>query len=377
MECKDGTPENYSGPYSTRILKIFVTNLPEGCSGNDLAFHVHPFGQIFDLYIARKRDKGGNCFGFISLLDVKDKDELLRNLRSIRMGDYKLWFNVARFVLEECEIDSHRDQRPTMFEPGKDAPGIIDGKKDSKVGSSEVGARSFKEMLVGLSIMVDNEGLGLGSLHGLAAVVRMVDFSALKNIKVIMKDLSFKADHIQYIGGLNLLITFCDYDSVVKFKDEASLVLDKFVSIAIWKGQVLGFERLAWLKVQGIPLHVLSNEVIDSIGGLFERVVHKDTRSKFDVDLSYEYAGVLVGDGKHVDEEITLNWKDRKFRVWVTEDNEELVPEFLEPSDLGNSNGMEDVDDDDLGNLSPEQVNVDENVEINEMIDQILPETDE
>ncbi|MFS8010520.1 putative RNA recognition motif domain, nucleotide-binding alpha-beta plait domain superfamily [Helianthus anomalus] len=46
-----------------RITKLFVTNLPEGCSGTDLAEHVRSFGQIFYLYIARKRDKGGNKFG--------------------------------------------------------------------------------------------------------------------------------------------------------------------------------------------------------------------------------------------------------------------------------------------------------------------------
>ncbi|MFS7981918.1 putative RNA-binding domain superfamily [Helianthus anomalus] len=51
-------PENIQ----RRITKFFVTNLPEGCSGSDLASQIRVFGQIFDLYIARKRDRGGNRF---------------------------------------------------------------------------------------------------------------------------------------------------------------------------------------------------------------------------------------------------------------------------------------------------------------------------
>ena len=90
-----------------RITKFFVTNLPEKCSGNDLASHVRQFGKIFGIYIARKRDKRGNRFGFISILDVKNLNELLKDLRRIRIGEDHLWFSMARFVLEDGEINNN------------------------------------------------------------------------------------------------------------------------------------------------------------------------------------------------------------------------------------------------------------------------------
>ncbi|KAF5818758.1 putative RNA recognition motif domain, nucleotide-binding alpha-beta plait domain superfamily [Helianthus annuus] len=282
MDRRKPIPDNIQ----RRILKIFVTNLPEGCSGNDLAGHVRLFGQIFDLYIARKRDKGGNRFGFISFLDVKDKEELLRNLRNIRMGGYKLWFNIARFVLEEGKINSFRDEKSSKSKSSKGKQIHVEGIGGSKTGTSEVGDRSFKDMLVGKSVTVDNNANGFRSLHGLAVVVRMVDFHCLKSIKVIVKEMSFQAVRFQYIGGLDLLITFSNVELAIKFKVDALALKDKFSMVATWEGQVLGFERLAWLKIQGIPLHVLSNEVIDSVGGLFGRIVHKATRSENDVDLS-------------------------------------------------------------------------------------------
>ncbi|KAK9069568.1 hypothetical protein SSX86_011472 [Deinandra increscens subsp. villosa] len=368
MERRKPIPENIQ----RRISKIFVSNLPNGCSGNDLAALVRPFGQIFDIYIARKRDKGGNRFGFISFLDVKDKDDLIRELRNTRLGDYKLWFNIARFVLEDGEVNIHRDVRPAKVDYGKRGSTAGEGTKEAN--SSEVGSWSFKDMLVGKTITINSDGNGLGTLHGLAVVVRMLDFSSLKNIKIILNELAFKEERIQYLGGLDLLITFSSRELADSFKDKASMAKERFSLVVIWEGQVLGFERLAWLKIQGIPLHILSNDVIDLIGGMFGRIVHKASRSDLDVDLSFEYLGVLLGDGKRVAEEIMLNWKERKFRVWVTEDNEDWVPEFLEPTVMGTSKVMEDVED--VNVSSPEVNPIEEEEEVDAAIEPELVETE-
>lgn len=69
-------PEKIQG----RLTKFFVSKLPKKCSGNNLADFVRQHGEIFDLYIARKRDRFGNRFGFVTMLDVKDKQEMVRIL---------------------------------------------------------------------------------------------------------------------------------------------------------------------------------------------------------------------------------------------------------------------------------------------------------
>ncbi|KAJ0682025.1 putative RNA recognition motif domain, nucleotide-binding alpha-beta plait domain superfamily [Helianthus annuus] len=308
-----------------RILKLFVTNIPEGGSGADLASFIRPFGQIFDLYIARKRDKNGNHFGFISMLDIKDKDDLLRNLRNIHMGNCKLWFNIARFVLEDGEINSFKEDRPVRDDGRNKRPVEDKGKTEIKIGTSDVGDRSFKDMLVGKSIYVDSNVNGFASMHGHAVVARFTSLSALKN-------------------GVEVLISFSDATKAFDFVQAAVLHMDRFTNIALWEGQSLGFERLAWLKVQGIPLHLLTNEIIDSVGGLFGRIVHGATRSENDLDLSVEFVAVLVGDGKRISEEIVINWRDRKFRVWVSEEHGAWIPEFLEPEFESSPVEEEDMD---------------------------------
>ncbi|KAJ0788679.1 putative RNA recognition motif domain, nucleotide-binding alpha-beta plait domain superfamily [Helianthus annuus] len=369
-------PENVE----CRITKLFVTNLPEGCSGTDLASHVRPFGQIFDLYIARKRDKGGNRFGFISMLDVKDKDELIKSLRNTRIGKYKLWFSIARFVLEDGEISNHQPDKSNSNKFGTKNNKVDDSHVDANKGTFASGKKSFKDMLVGKTVTVNIRVNAFQSLHGKALVARMIDLRALKNIKIILNDICPGRGRVQYLGGLDVMVSFDDAETVVAVREAAKLVVGKFSMISIWEGQTLGFERLAWLKVQGIPLHLLSNEVIDAVGGVFGKVVHKANRSERDHDLSFEYVGVLVGDGKRVSEEVVLNWKDRRFRVWVMEELGGWMPEFteekthhvVEASETGDDES-DDSEDDQSPEVEPEKTN-NSGEEVNVHVDPVVLE---
>ncbi|PWA52254.1 RNA-directed DNA polymerase, eukaryota [Artemisia annua] len=317
-------PENIQ----CRITKIFVTNLPEGCSGTDLATQVRLYGKIFDIYIARKRDKGGNRFGFVSMLDIKDKGDLLKNLRGIRMGDSKLWFNIARYVLEDGEIKTSGDTHiPTNN-------GNVNNKRGTdhsgtNPGLANTGVRLFRDLIAGKSFNVDSQGNAFASVHGKALVARMVNVDALKHIHVLLHSICQGSGFVQYLGGLDVLLSFEDEETALAFSDVAVNMKDRFSDVIVWKGQTLSFERLAWLKIQGIPLHLLTNDIIDTIGGSFGKIVHKANKSEKDSDLSFEYVGVLLGDGKRVSEEITLNWKNRKFRVWVSEELGDWIPDFV------------------------------------------------
>ncbi|KAM0071323.1 putative RNA recognition motif domain, nucleotide-binding alpha-beta plait domain superfamily [Helianthus debilis subsp. tardiflorus] len=304
-------PENVQ----RRILKIFVSNIPEGCSGNDLASHARVFGDIFDLYIARKRDKGGNRFGFISFLDIKDKEELLRNLKTIRLGGYKLWFNIARFVLEDGEINNHGEERSKAHEYSAEVrPPSVE-----RIGTSRIGSQTFKDLFVGKTITVGNEVKGFHSLHGIAVAARMIDLAVLKNIKIILKTMGFKQVRVQYMSGLDVLITFPNTETTTRFKEAALVKPDAFAYVAL--RCVVGRSSVG------------SKEVMDSLGGLFGRVVHGALCTENDLDLSYVYVGILVGDGKRISEEVQLKWNNRKFRIWITEELGEWMPDFLEPED--------------------------------------------
>ncbi|PWA94625.1 RNA-directed DNA polymerase, eukaryota [Artemisia annua] len=332
--------ESYPGGRSTSDYKLFVTNLPEGCSGTDLAEHVRPFGQIFNLYIARKRDKGGNRFGFVSMLDVKDKDDLLKSLRNIRMGEYKLWFNIARFVLEDGEISSRQENmpnKPSYVANNNRADGVH---MDPRLNAFVTEKRSFKDSLVGKKLSVDNKTNAFSSLHGRALMQRwsyvrvsakfntweVWTFSCLLKIR-IRRRLFSRLHNWLWISSPRLLGG---------------------------PGQSFRFERLAWLKVKGVPIHLLTNEVIDDVGGLFGKVVHKATIEESDVDLTYEYIGVLLGDAEELGE-------------WI--------PEFVEVSTHMDDKQSESDKEESLAARSSDGVTeklVEEAGEVNMNVDQVF-----
>ncbi|PWA44930.1 nucleotide-binding alpha-beta plait domain-containing protein [Artemisia annua] len=291
-------PEKLHG----RVTKFFMTNLPDKCSGNDLAEFLRPYGAIHDLYIARKRDKGGNRFGFASLLDVKDVQEMERKLCTIRMGEYRLKANVAKFSLEDGEIR----QEPKDKEKRQTDQRKADERKGGTHQFFSGGARSFKDTLRGRqgvnqsvrTVVVKDDVNAYGGRYGKALIARMIDLEALNNIKIIMNGLCPSEGRIQYMGGLSVLISYEDKSTVTKVLNDAK--------------------------------ELLSNEVIDRVGSEFGKVVHRAKRLDEDGDLSYDYVGVLMGDGKREAEEVLLQWRGRKFRAWVTEEKDDWVPEFFE-----------------------------------------------
>ncbi|MFS7997253.1 hypothetical protein Hanom_Chr12g01139521 [Helianthus anomalus] len=46
--------------------------------------------------------------------------------------------------------------------------------------------------------------------------------------------------------------------------------------------------------------------------------------------------GVMVGEGKPINEEVTLLWENKKFKVWIAEETSDWILDFLEGKDAGN-----------------------------------------
>ncbi|KAI3687995.1 hypothetical protein L1987_81701 [Smallanthus sonchifolius] len=200
-------------------------------------------------------------------------------------------------------------------------------------------------MIAGKTINIDEKVNGFSMLHGKAIVGRMKNVEALKSILIFLNNICPGSDpgKVQYLGGLDLLISFEDPEFAAVVLEAAKNDSDKFLAACLWNGQPLSSERLAWVKVQGIPLHLFSHEVINNVGSSFGKVVHKVAKSDSDPDLSYDYVGILVGDGKRLSEEIVLEWKSRKFRVWINEEMGDWFPEFY-PVKANSENPAPNID---------------------------------
>ncbi|KAL9992162.1 putative RNA-binding domain superfamily [Helianthus debilis subsp. tardiflorus] len=334
-----------------RLTKFYVSNLPDRCSGMDLAKVVRMHANIFDIYIARKRDKLGNRFGFISLLDVKDRGGMEKILSDIRLGDFKLSFNVARFTLEDGEIKNRGpESRKTGMVNGEG--GSIAGVKEFNGGSVAEG-RSFRDVILGRQsetkeekVIEINEDFQ-GSIRGdrKAVITRMKDFKALKKAEGVIRELMAGAGVVQYVGGMYLLVSFNSSEEVENFLALSKENGEMFQTAEEWSGQTLPFERIAWLRIQGIPLHLLDRAVINLIGERFGLVVKGDIHDGGDSYLSYDYIGILVAEGKRIQEEVVLQWKGRRYRVWVTEEVGDWFSDAMAKEKRGETTKVDNRDD--------------------------------
>ncbi|KAF5779356.1 putative RNA recognition motif domain, nucleotide-binding alpha-beta plait domain superfamily [Helianthus annuus] len=337
------------------VVKLFVTNLPEGCTPWDLRRCLESFGAVAGTYVARKRDKHGSRFGFVLFSGVKDKQELLRNLGGVRMGDFKLKINVARFALENSGVAVEKEGPVQNKNPaemhiggGKSSVRDVRSYKDV-VGTSNLGSGHYGAQVVDLAsgpravekvIVVPDRVEAFRDRHGLAVVGRAADLETQVDIDRLLNIAKISVANVQYIGGLSLLLSFHDEESVNRFLDLKNIWDPWFTKLDPWRGQTLPLERVAWLKLNGVPLHLLESDVLSQVGELFGRVLHVPRSVEDDQDLSFVRVGVLVSQSSMMKDEVTLRWKNRSFRIGVEEDREVWVPDCLRRLSKSESDGF-------------------------------------
>ncbi|KAJ0611272.1 hypothetical protein HanHA300_Chr01g0013321 [Helianthus annuus] len=190
--------------------------------------------------------------------------------------------------------------------------------KVDKVQSSDVG-----------EIRIDAEVSALGSRYGRAILARVRDFATLVSLKRILSDVGVVEVSLQYVGGFNMLLVFENDCLVGDFLSRDKDWKVWFSHADVWTGQVFAFERVAWVHVFGVPLHLFCDKVISAICSRFGSVVKFPQVTEDEGDLSSVCVGVLVGDGKRISEEVVLNWQDKRYRVWVSKELGDWVPECL------------------------------------------------
>ncbi|KAM0056020.1 hypothetical protein Hdeb2414_s0006g00213001 [Helianthus debilis subsp. tardiflorus] len=166
-------------------------------------------------------------------------------------------------------------------------------------------------------------------IHRRAVVGRTVDLDTLIYFDRLLRIGKVNFGKIHYLGGLSLLVSFGTPDDAESFLRNKTLWGPWVSKLDLWTGQVLAAERLAWIRVQGIPIHILDPVVLRKIGNVFGKslFVPKDVGDKS--DLSVKCVGVLLGNDQRIKEYISIRWKDKIFRVWVAEEENVWVPDYI------------------------------------------------
>ncbi|KAF5809210.1 hypothetical protein HanXRQr2_Chr04g0154441 [Helianthus annuus] len=235
--------------------------------------------------------------------------------------------------------------------------------------SSVKGGMSYKESLMGREkkdgkedkvVEISAYVKPLEEWSKSSLIIRVSDLTTLVNLDKILSEAIGPNIKLKYVGGFYMLLLFEKVEYLYEFRDFNPNLKVWFSWFEVWKGQILPFEQIAWLKISGVPLHVLDKDVFDSVGRLYSKVVHASALNGDDKDLSFDLVGILVGDGEKISDRVTLMWKDKKFKVWVEGESSDWTPDCISDdgswSDAEVSDGAQGEDCNDTGFSSPDMV---------------------
>ncbi|KAJ0698746.1 hypothetical protein HanRHA438_Chr10g0430821 [Helianthus annuus] len=189
--------------------------------------------------------------------------------------------------------------------------------------------------------IVPDRTAAFSDLFETAVVGRTVDLETLVDLDKVLRIAKTPFAKIHYLGGLSVLITFRDKVSAKSFLDSRDVWGPWFLKLDAWRGQCLSMERVVWLKLVGIPLHLLEPDVLLLVGELFGKVLHIPKDLSSDPNLSVCKVGILVGEYRKISDSVVMKWKDRSFRIWVEEEQEDWIPDCLDQEDAS-FNGDQD-----------------------------------
>ncbi|KAF5811794.1 putative RNA recognition motif domain, nucleotide-binding alpha-beta plait domain superfamily [Helianthus annuus] len=294
--------------FNPGATKFFVTNIPQGCRPWDLANVFRDFGVIAGAFIAKKKDKDGRIFGFVSFKDVRDVEELKNNISKVKLGGNKLMINVALFAKES----------------GAPRSDVVNGGKSKVANAGHVRVQagfpkvsgsnpvkkgvSFLDILTNKSysdwnedaVVVDPSIFSLSNLSGKAVVGRMLGFDELRFLNSPLKVAGFEGASLQYLGGLSVLISFEDGDVTKRLLEAKEVWIRWFSALSPWLGQSLPFERLAWINIRGVPPHFVSRRVFNMIGSRYGKVVQPSQFLETNGDLTFDRLGILIDTGNKI-----------------------------------------------------------------------------
>ncbi|KAJ0939485.1 putative RNA recognition motif domain, nucleotide-binding alpha-beta plait domain superfamily [Helianthus annuus] len=99
---KNFKKQSFEFEYATTF---FVSNLPGFCTRGEIWNEFRVFGELADVFLPKKLDKGGNRFAFVRYDNVQDVEKMLEVLNKVKLKGAKLKVDMAKF---------RRDGKPTV-----------------------------------------------------------------------------------------------------------------------------------------------------------------------------------------------------------------------------------------------------------------------
>ncbi|KAF5759571.1 hypothetical protein HanXRQr2_Chr16g0742831 [Helianthus annuus] len=191
------------------------------------------------------------------------------------------------------------------------------------------GQRSFKDTLLNKAakestpeVVVDSEGKVFAEFYEQGIVVRVNEFQTLTSLRSLLREVVKGQFNLKYVGGLSVIVIFGSRVEKEEFLGLKDVWRGWFASVEPWSGQSLVVDRIAWIKIHGLPIHIAEAKVFDVIAGKFGEVIQSALFPE-EGDVSYAWVGIMSKSIDRINSRCKVVWKEMSYMVRVEEDVEE------------------------------------------------------
>ncbi|KAL4271259.1 hypothetical protein GQ457_13G026050 [Hibiscus cannabinus] len=298
-------------------ISLFVENLPERLHWKGLWFAFARHGEVVNVYIARKKSRGGKRFGFVRMKNLEEADRVTQRLNGAIFYGSRLVVKIARDNRGQGwkRNTTGRSQSTEFKKTGitMDDEAVVQKVRIRVSTEEDIGKENFKRIIG----HVENEDLWnlRRCLVGVMDMVCSVSSIHSRLLKWGLGDIN-----VQRLGAKTYLLTIMDEELSQMLEDvNWSYLKEIFSDVIPWSEKTSYIERATWLEIRGLPLHCwnsVSLKKVADLWGVFEALGENVKHS-----LDCEKATVLISTNqvKKIDEVIEVEIGDRVFQVGVKE----------------------------------------------------------
>ncbi|KAF5760004.1 putative RNA recognition motif domain, nucleotide-binding alpha-beta plait domain superfamily [Helianthus annuus] len=383
--------KNYRGRGDGVEWTFLVQNIDDKVTRSILWRAFKPFGFVSDVYVARKRDTKGKCFGFVRYVGVVDMKETLVSMNTVNMFGLKVTVTLANYDKDHNKINyapellGRKEWRPKDSNQDNKGDGngkSFGGQPPRNNRSSDQGyvpqpatqeGRSYAEALKGNSVGMCHGAKvvmmgGKGSLYPLHCIGRSIlghtkDVTSISNMKKAIEDEGLFEVGMSFVGGVTFILTFRDKATAISGMElHFEFFNSVFSKFHLWNGEDIPYSRLVSLNITGVSFIIRDNSLFDNIGGLFGDVVQKSSFSWQEEDNSSSSVKIITSQPSRIDETMVIKWNNKSIVCWVLESVGQWFPDIDEVSLQGSQDsesetcsesnmGSEDLEDFEEGEI--------------------------
>ncbi|KAE8704160.1 hypothetical protein F3Y22_tig00110458pilonHSYRG00090 [Hibiscus syriacus] len=285
---------------STSVKKFFQRCLQRMVVGR--------YGEVFSVYIPRKRSRAGTRFGFVKVSNSKEAERVKHQLNGLMVYDSRISVSFAKYILKDTKKKCV--QSSFAWKSNFRRSSSIENSQSLKAGQ---GGESRKEV-VGHVDEVELRKLRI-CLVGVMAVVCSVG-----SIVDRLQNWGLGEIRVQRLRGKTFLLTIKDEDLFIMLEDlQWSYLKEIFVDIMLWIESLSHKERVVWIKLDGLLLYCWNEITLKRLAGLWERF--KAFGENINHLLDCEKVNMLISTTlvARIDEVVDVVVEKQKFGVRVLE----------------------------------------------------------